>query len=248
MLPIEQEVVRDRKNIENRSYNQQTSLYTYKPTCTNLSIKDNQWWFNGILGAGMIERIRQSIENKIGDVLTEDEFELIRALFTITHFEKKTLFVSEGSLQRVIYFVASGATHTFVCDGDGESHTIQFGFDGYWIGDIYNFFTGKPSIFNVETLEASDLYCMTHHDFDRACVLVPKFEHFFRVLIQNGYMSSLQRIAENKSKDAEQRYLSLIQKQPDLPQRVPQYLVASYLGIKPQSLSRIRQNLSRKSS
>ena len=66
---------------------------------------------------------------------------------------------------------------------------------------------------------------------------------FFRILVQNGYLSSLQRIAKSFSEDAEQRYLSLIKRQPDLPQRVPQYLVASYLGIKPQSLSRIRQKL-----
>ena len=69
---------------------------------------------------------------------------------------------------------------------------------------------------------------------------------FFRILVQNGYLNSLQRIAKSFSEDAEQRYLTLIRNHPDLPQRVPQYLVASYLGIKPQSLSRIRQNLVKK--
>jgi len=69
-----------------------------------------------------------------------------------------------------------------------------------------------------------------------------------RTLVQNGYLSSLQRIAKSFSDDAEQRYLSLIKQQPDLQQRVPQYLVASYLGIKPQSLSRIRHNLSKNKS
>ena len=87
-----------------------------------------------------------------------------------------------------------------------------------------------------------------YSDFEKACKEIPKFESFFRILVQNGYLSSLQRIAKSFTDDAEQRYLSLIKQQPDLEQRVPQYLVASYLGIKPQSLSRIRHNLSKNKS
>ncbi|MCB9248791.1 MAG: hypothetical protein H6613_09715 [Ignavibacteriales bacterium] len=86
----------------------------------------------------------------------------------------------------------------------------------------------------------------THADFEKACEQISKFEVFFRILVQNGYLSSLQRIARSFSEDAEQQYLSLIKNHPHLSQRVPQYLVASYLGIKPQSLSRIRQNLVKK--
>jgi CRP-like cAMP-binding protein len=74
-----------------------------------------------------------------------------------------------------------------------------------------------------------------------ACRNIPKFEHFFRILLQNAYIHSQQRIAKTFSEDAEHRYVALLQQQPDLTQRVPQYLIASYLGIKPQSLSRIRQ-------
>ena len=147
----------------------------------------------------------------------------------------------------VIYiFVDSGATHTFIIDKKGEAHTVQFGFEGYWVGDMYSFFSGNPAIFNVETLEPTTLFAMKHVEFEKACEQIPKFEMFFRILVQNGYLSSLQRIAKSFSEDAEQRYLMLIKNHPDLPQRVPQYLVASYLGIKPQSLSRIRQNLTKK--
>ena len=191
----------------------------------------------------MQQNIRKNIEVKINQKLTNEEFEKLKDWFVPIQFENKIHFVTEGKVCRNLYFVDAGATHTFIIDKKGEIHTVQFGFEGYWIGDMYSFFSGKPAIFNIETLEATRLFAMTHSDFEKACEQIPKFELFFRILVQNGYLSSLQRIAKNFSEDAEQRYLSLIKNHPDLPQRVPQYLVASYLGIKPQSLSRIRQNL-----
>lgn len=194
----------------------------------------------------MQNNIRKNIEGKINLKLTDTEFEKLNRWFIPIQLENKIQFVKEGQVSRNLYFVDSGATHTFIIDKKGEVHTVQFGFEGYWIGDMYSFFSGNPSIFNVETLEPSTLFAMKHVDFEKACEEIPKFEMFFRILVQNGYLSSLQRIAKSFSEDAEQRYLMLIKNHPDLPQRVPQYLVASYLGIKPQSLSRIRQNLMKK--
>ena len=194
----------------------------------------------------MQNNIRKNIEAKINQNLTDAEFEKLSQWFVPKQLESKEQFVNEGKVSRNLYFVDAGATHTFIIDKKGEIHTVQFGFEGNWIGDMYGFFSGNPAIFNVETLEPTTLFVMKHIDFEKACDQISKFEHFFRILVQNGYLSSLQRIAKSFSEDAEQRYLMLIKNHPDLPQRVPQYLVASYLGIKPQSLSRIRQNLIKK--
>ena len=194
----------------------------------------------------MQNNIRKNIEAKINQKLIDAEFEKLSEWFVPIQLENKMQFVTEGKVCCNLFFVDAGATHTFIIDKKGETHTVQFGFEGYWIGDMYSFFSGKPAIFNVETLEPTALFAMTHADFEKACGQIPKFEMFFRILVQNGYLSSLQRIAKSFSEDAEQRYLSLIKNNPDLPQRVPQYLVASYLGIKPQSLSRIRQKLTKK--
>ena len=194
----------------------------------------------------MQNNIRKNIEDKINQKLTDAEFEKLSEWFVPFQLENKMQFVTEGKVCCNLFFVDAGTTHTYIIDKKGETHTVQFGFEGYWIGDMYSFFSGKPAIFNVETLEPTVLFAMTHADFEKACEQIPKFEMFFRILVQNGYLSSLQRIAKSFSEDAEQRYLSLIKNNPDLPQRVPQYLVASYLGIKPQSLSRIRQNLMKK--
>ena len=190
----------------------------------------------------MQNNIRKNIEAKINLKLADAEFEKLSGWFVPIQLQNKIQFVTEGKVCRNLFFVEAGATHTFIIDKKGETHTVQFGFEGYWIGDMYSFFSGNPAIFNVETLELTVLYAMTHADFEKACGQIPKFEMFFRILVQNGYLSSLQRIAKSFSEDAEQRYLTLIKNNPDLPQRVPQYLVASYLGIKPQSLSRIRKN------
>ena len=194
----------------------------------------------------MKDNIRKSIEAKIDQKLTDAEFEKLSDWFVPIQLENKMQFVREKKVCRNLYYVDSGATHTYIIDKKGEVHTVQFGFEGYWIGDMYSFFSGNPAIFNVESLETTKLFAMTHADFEKACEQIPKFEIFFRILVQNGYLGSLQRIAKSFSEDAEQRYLSLIKNNPDLPQRVPQYLIASYLGIKPQSLSRIRQNLTKK--
>ena len=190
----------------------------------------------------MQNNIRKNIEAKINLKLADAEFEKLSGWFVPIQLQNKIQFVTEGKVCRNLFFVEAGATHTFIIDKKGEVHTVQFGFEGYWIGDMYSFFSGNPAIFNVETLELTVLYAMTYADFEKACGQIPKFEMFFRILVQNGYLSSLQRIAKSFSEDAEQRYLTLIKNNPDLPQRVPQYLVASYLGIKPQSLSRIRKN------
>lgn len=194
----------------------------------------------------MKNSVRDSIEEKIDQTLTTEEYEQLRAWFAPVRLNKKEQLVRANSKSRILYFVESGATHTYIIDDMGQSHTIQFGFEGYWIGDMYSFFSGDPAIFNVEALETTDLFAMTHVDFTQACNRIPSFATFFRILVQNAYVSSLLRIANSFSDDAEHRYTSLIDKQPDLPQRVPQYLIASYLGIKPQSLSRIRQNLAKK--
>ncbi len=194
----------------------------------------------------MQNNIRKNIEAKINQKLTDTEFEKLSELFVPIQLGNKIQFVIESKVCRNLFFVDAGATHTFIIDKKGEAHTVQFGFEGYWIGDMFSFFSGNPAIFNLETLESTTLFAMSHTDFEKACEQIPKFELFFRILVQNGYLSSLQRIAKSFSEDAEQRYLSLIENHPDLPQRVPQYLVASYLGIKPQSLSRIRQKLVKK--
>jgi CRP-like cAMP-binding protein len=190
--------------------------------------------------------IRKHIETKINESLTDKEFDQFFKLSEFVEVKKKQQIVVEGQQSKFLFFIEKGTLHSFVTDEQGENHTIQFGFEGHWIADLYSFLSDKPAIFTIEALEATTLFAIRQTDFERICRQVPKFEHFFRILIQNAYVNSQQRIAKTFSEDAGNRYLALIKQQPDLLQRVPQYLVASYLGIKPESLSRIRKSYLKK--
>ena len=194
----------------------------------------------------MESKIRDNIEQKLNQTLTEDEYERFMKFVEPIRVEKKSQLLSNDKVCKYLYFVESGILHSYLTDDNGENHTIQFGFEGYWISDLFSFISNNPAIFTIEALEETKLLAISKINFEKALNEIPKFERFFRILLQNAYIQSQLRIAKNYINDAEHRYLTLIKQQPDLLQRVPQYLVASYLGIKPQSLSRIRQNLSKK--
>jgi CRP-like cAMP-binding protein len=188
-------------------------------------------------------QIRSNIESKINMKLSDEEFQQFNAALKFVKIDKKQLLISEGKVCNYLYFVETGILHSYVVDAQGDMHTVQFGFEGHWISDLYSFLSGKPALFNVEALENTTAWAIQNTDFEKMCCQIHKFEHFFRKLLQNAYVQAQHRIAKVFSEDAEHRYLALIEKYPDLAQRVPQYLIASYLGIKPQSLSRIRQNI-----
>jgi CRP-like cAMP-binding protein len=193
-----------------------------------------------------MNQIRENIESKISVKLSEEDFDFFESLLKIRKISKKEILIPANTISGYIYYVQSGVLHSYITDKEGERHSIQFGFEGYWISDLSSFLSRNPALFTVEALEDSVLIAVSRDDFDLLCDKLPKFERFFRILIQNAYIQAQQRIAEAFSKDAEQRYLDLLEKNEMLPKRVPQYLLASFLGIKPQSLSRIRKKLSRK--
>jgi len=187
--------------------------------------------------------IRQSIESKINEPLSDEEYEWFRRQMRVKTIAKKAFLVQQGEHCNYHYFVEKGALYSFLTDPEGRIHVVQFALEGYWISDLYSFFSGNPALYSIEALEACTLLAMEKSSFEEACRRVPKFERFFRLLIQNAYVQAQYRIARTFSTDAEQRYLELVERYPNLVQRVPQYLVASYLGVKPQSLSRIRKHI-----
>lgn len=187
--------------------------------------------------------IRDSIEKKIAQPLTDEEFAFFSGLLRSKTVAKKEILISEGDRCPHIYFVEKGALCSFLTTDTGEAHVVQFALEGYWISDLYSFFSEKPAIYTIEALEDCQLLALDKTGFQTACDRLPKVERFFRLLIQNAYVHAQYRIARTFSADAEQRYLELLEEQPDIVQRVPQFLIASYLGVKPQSLSRIRKQI-----
>lgn len=189
------------------------------------------------------DMIRTNIESKIGHSLTDEDFSFFSGLLKPRSIAAREILIQEGDRCTSLYFVEKGALYSYLTDKDGHVHVVQFALEDYWISDLYSFFSGKPALFTIEALEPCQLLVLDETGFKTACDHLPKLDRFFRVLIQTAYVNSQYRIARTFSAEAEQRYCELVENHPDIIQRIPQFLIASYLGIKPQSLSRIRKNI-----
>ena len=194
----------------------------------------------------MIVSLKSNIEKTIKEAISDSDFKAFRDFMFEKTFDKKDFLVEEGELCNYIYFIEEGSAYSFIMDNKGDKHTIQFALEGYWISDLYSFYSGRESIYSIEALEPLKVLMLNKDNFEKACCSIPMIDRFFRILIQNAYVSLQYRLAKTNSEDAEHRYEEFSKLHPDFTQRIPQYLIASYLGIKPQSLSRIRKELVQK--
>ena len=185
-----------------------------------------------------IETLFKIFASKVA--LTEKEFESFSHYFKYLAVDKKHKLVSEGQYTDRAYIVEKGLLFLYKTLDNGDMQVLQFAKENHWIGDFYSVFSGSKALFTLETIEPCELWCIKKADLDIMICQVPVFETYFRLLIQNAYAHSLIRLSDVYSQDAEEKYNRLRDRQPDLLQRVPQYLIASYLGILPSSLSRIR--------
>lgn len=184
--------------------------------------------------------LKTAIENTLKASITEEEFAQFEALLTKQSFEKKAFLAEEGHRCNSVYFIQKGSCYSYMTDDKGEKHTVQFALEGYWISDLYSFFSDQKAIYTVEVLEPLQVLSIDKEHFNMASQQIAFFDRYFRILIQNAYVSLQYRLAKTNSEEADKRYEEFSKLHPDFVQRIPQYLIASYLGIKPQSLSRIR--------
>lgn len=192
----------------------------------------------------MFESILNNVARFID--LTAEEKDQFTSVIQIKKLRKKQYLVQEGDVCRFEAFINKGSMRSFSIDDKGYEHVVLFGIEDWWIGDLYSFFTQTPSRYNVEALEDSELFCLDKPSLEKLYSDIPKFERFFRILIQNAFIAQQQRIIANMSQSAEQRYHDFINRYPQFEKRFPQYQVASYLGIKPESLSRIRRSITKR--
>jgi CRP-like cAMP-binding protein len=188
--------------------------------------------------------LRKHIERRIQ--LTAKEFETCRQYFSPKKLKKRQFLLQEGEVCRNIAFVNSGCLRAYTVDHKGEEHIIQFAIEDWWISDLNSYLTGAPATYTIDALDDSDVLLLERSDRDRLLESVPKMERFFRLLQESNYVATHRRINETLSASAEERYLAFLKTYPALAEQVPQSQIASYLGITPQSLSRIRKELSQK--
>lgn len=194
----------------------------------------------------MIDLLKSHIENLIKTSVPEGYCSHFSNLLFIKSFDKKDILVEEGKQCNYIYFITEGSCYSYLTDEKGEEHAIQFALEGYWISDLYSFFSGKKAIYTVKALEPTKVLALNKDSFHKACDSMPVFDKYFRLLIQNAFVALQYRLAKTHSEDAESRYNEFAMAYPQFVQRIPQYLIASYLGIKAPSLSRIRKERAQK--
>ena len=178
--------------------------------------------------------------------LDEKETTLFTSLLTYKEVPKKTLLLTEGQACKYLSYVHSGALRSFCLDKEGKESTIMFAVADWWLTDMYCFLNDKPAMMYIETIDDSCILQISKENFDKLFYSIPKFERFFRILMQNAYTREQLRIIENLTLTAEERYDRFLSKYPKIAQQVTQKQIASYLGITPEFLSAIRKKKSRK--
>lgn len=189
----------------------------------------------------MYELIIQNVQRKIA--LTTDEIALFTALLTAKKLRRRQYLLEAGETCDFMAFVSHGLLRSYTTDERGGEHVLQLAPEDFWIGDLYSFLTHQPSQYTLEALEDSEVVLITYENLETLYARVPAFERFFRLLIQNGYITAQQRLMCTISSLAQERYQEMVRRYPTLEQRVAQHQIASYLGITPESLSRIKRTL-----
>lgn len=177
---------------------------------------------------------------------TEADTEHLMTLAKVVQLKKKEYLFREGEYARYVGYVNKGCLRYFQTDQKGEEHIIYFAQEEWWIGDLDSFYSKNPTPYNLQALEPCELFLFTVETFDRLRSEVPAYEEFRKKAHARATAARLETMMSQRSQTAEDRYLKMLEKFPDIFQRVPQHFIASFLGIKPQSLSRIRKQLSEK--
>jgi len=165
---------------------------------------------------------------------------MVKSLFSARKVKKGHLILHEGDLTKVDIFVASGCLRTYTIDNNGKEHIIQFSTENWWTGDI-SVNSNAPAQCFIEALEDSEILVADANSIEKLINYIPGLETFYRVALQKSAAVKNERIVSSLSKTAEERYDDFLKKYPSLIQRVPQHMIASYLGISPETLSRIRK-------
>lgn len=177
--------------------------------------------------------------------ITEETYAKITGQLTTRKVEKGEILLRQDEVCSEVYFVLSGLLRSYTIDHAGKEHIMQFAPEEWWIGDRNSFYFNEPSLFFIDTIEDSELVILKRDFFD-AANHIPAFSDFHTRVLHNHIRMLQMRLNMLVAATAEERYLDFIERYPNLTLRVPQWMIASYLGITPESLSRVRKELARK--
>ncbi|WP_224996302.1 Crp/Fnr family transcriptional regulator [Cesiribacter sp. SM1] len=183
----------------------------------------------------LIDHFRQAVP------LTDAEAELIAEAFKTKHLKKKEFLLQKGDVSNHMRFISEGCLRAYHLSDATTEYILQFGIEGWWINDLSSYITQTPATQFIQALEPCRLYQIHRDALDELFDRVPMLERFFRLKIQKAYVALQDRTFRRMSQTAEERYQDFRQQYRQLEQRVPQYMVASYLDITPEHLSALRK-------
>ncbi|MCW3089327.1 MAG: cyclic nucleotide-binding protein [Ferruginibacter sp.] len=182
-------------------------------------------------------KLRESI------TLTEEEEAIFRTYLLPKKIRKKQYILQEGDACKYAIFVEKGLLRSYTVNEKGNDQIVQFALEGWWITDMYSFITGEPARYNIDALEESELVLISNAALEELRQRIPKFLEFSFLQMRSAYIAFEKRLSY-MNLNTEERYKKMVETYPDIVQRVPQHMIASYLGLTAETLSRARKQMS----
>jgi CRP-like cAMP-binding protein len=181
------------------------------------------------------------LKNQAG--LTDEEIGFYFSLLKMKLIKKKDYFLQEGDICTDVAYVNKGCLSRYIIDQHIKEIIINFSLEDYWIGDLESLILQKPTIYFIQALEDSELLLLSRENLLKAQTELPKFKKFHDDKIRRNHYYTLKRLSFVKSATPKEKYLALLKEKPEFFDRIPLHHIASYLGIEPESLSRLRKRI-----
>jgi CRP-like cAMP-binding protein len=191
----------------------------------------------------MYRRLQNDIELIIGRILDPEEVQTLYTIFEPRQYDRHQLLNKAGEVCEGSFFVVQGACYSYYTDAKAMRRVVRIAVENMWIGDIGSFSTGRPSMFTVEALEPCEVLAISREKARLAYEKTRFMDRYMRLRFEFAYFALQERLTKVAAESAAERYQSFAAENPETIQRIPQYIIASFLGIQPESLSRIRRRL-----
>src|SRR5450432_540869 len=174
--------------------------------------------------------------------LTDPEFDYFFSFFKLQSFTKGQTIITEGSKVECEYFVVDGCLKSFYINDDMKMFILQFAMATWWASDYCALYSGERAMINVDCVTDAEVLCLSNTDREKLCREIPQVDHFFRWRTNRGYVAAQRRLLSQMNNDTKQRYEELMVQYPALYNIVPKHLIAAYLGVSRETLSRLHNS------
>jgi CRP/FNR family transcriptional regulator len=189
----------------------------------------------------MYDIFQKYIDSKI--VLSPEQSDWIRSLSVVKKIRKYQYLLQEGDICRHHAFVTKGCLRSYSVDSDGMEHIVKFAIENWWVADRDSLMSGEPAKLNIDAVEDCEVVLLTRQHFDLICQQIPAFNNMVNTILQSAYNALQNRVLAIVSLSASEKYEYFLQRYSDLALRIPQSMIASYLGMAPETLSRARNQI-----